>query len=419
MKTQQLRVLSGFVLFALFAFPSNLVAFTDAFEAPPEQQASSILEGADTGPGYLVLSPVRGDGFLRVYDVQTELGVERISGDGLLKLRLHELKVLSALRQLETEQSFLDGLKEAAKRPVGFVESTVTDPVGTAKNTLTGVGRMFGRIGKGVEQAVTGEAGSPAELAKAITGQARAKRELAVKLGVDPYTTYRPLGEALDKAASVSTAGSLSVGALLALVPGGAISQVAGTAESLRTSLIDSTRSELEERTASVLRRNRIPEPSISRLLANAYFTPAERAVVAYQTEAFSNVEGIDLLVGRAAEAGSRDEAYFQLRRIVLTRFYDEKIAGLASIRMVAGFPIALRRDGIAAVVMPLDQVAWTQETATAFSSLNEGFGSLPFPPTSVDFVMTGDITDLAAERIASMGWGITSNMPMPDGPVF
>ncbi len=412
---------NSFLAFAVSSMclsPAAL-AFSDNFETPPEQDASVVLNGRDAGPGYLVLSPVRGDGFLRIYEVQTDLGVERLSGDGLLKLRLHELKILSALRQMETEQGFLDGLKEAAKRPVGFVESTVTDPVGTAKSTLTGVGRMFGRIGKGVEQAVTGEAGSPAELAKAITGQARAKRELAVKLGVDPYTTYRPLSEALDQAASVSTAGSLTVGALLAFVPGGTLTQAVGTAESFRTSLIDSTRNELEERTAEVLRESRISETVIAQLAANPYFTPAERAAIAYQLRAFSVVDGLDQLVARAAEARSRDEAYFQLRRLVLTRYYDEKIAGLASIKLVAGFPIALRRDGIAAVVMPLDLAAWTKTTATAFSSLNEGLASLPFPPTSVDFVMTGDITEMAAERIASLGWGITSNMPMPDGPVF
>ena len=404
---------------AAFLFVSPAAhAFTDTFETAPEQSAAAILESAASGPGYSVLSPVRGDGFLRIYDLETRWGVERISGDGLLKLRLHELTVLAALEKLASEQTFLDGLTEAAKRPVGFVESTVSDPVGTAKSTITGVGRMFGRIGKGVEEAVTGEAGSAADLARTITGQARARRELAVRLGVDPYTTYRPLSDALDSAASVSAAGSLTVNALLALVPGGAISQVAGTAESLRTSLVDSTRSELEERTAQVLREAGISEEVIGLLAGNPFYTPAERAAIAYQLRDFSAADGLELLIRRAAEARARDEAYFQLRRVVLVHHYHQTIASLTGFRSVGGYTVALRGDGVAAVVMPLDLVAWTEPTATAFSGINEGLGSLPFPPASVDFVMTGDITDLAAERITSLGWGVTANLPMPPGPV-
>ncbi|MEJ8474973.1 hypothetical protein [Roseibium algae] len=394
-------------------------ALSDTFETAPEQNADVVLEGKDAGPGYLVLSPVRSNGFLRQYEVQADPGIERLSGDGLLKLRLHELEVLSALAKLETEKSFLDGLTEAAKRPVGFVESTVTDPVGTAKNTISGVGRVFGRISKGVEEAVSGNAGSPADLAKSITGQAKARRELAVKLNVDPYTTYKPLSDKLDQAANVSTAGSLTVGVVLSLVPGGMISQVASTAESLRTSLIDSTPTELAERTAQTLRDDGISEQVITQLMHNEFYTPTERAVIAYQLRQFTTVEGLELLAAKAASAEGRDVAYFQLRRVVLTQYYNEKISGLASIKDVAGFPVAIRRDGVAAVIMPMDMVAWTESTASTFSSINEGLSGLPFPPTSVDFLMTGDITDMAAERIASFGWGITSNQPMPEGVVY
>ena len=400
------------------SYGTAALALSDTYETAPEQDAVVVLEGKDAGPGYLVLSPVRGDGFLRLYNVQTDAGIEHVSGDGLLKVRLHELKVLAGLRKLETEQSFLDGLARAAQRPVGFVESTVADPLGTAKDTLSGVGRMFSRIGEGVEQAVTGEASSAADLAKIITGQARARRELAVKLGVDPYTQYYALSEALDKAASVSVVGSLSVEAILALVPGGVVPQSPESDETFRTSLIDRTQTELEDHTIQGLQKAGIPEDVIDRLIANRNFTPKERWVLAFQLKQFSLVDGLDLLIARAAEARTRDQAYFQLRRLVLTRHYHQTIAGLSSIKMVAGFPIAIRGDGAAAVILPLDMVAWTGALASSFSNLNEGIVMLAFPPSGVDFVMTGDITDMAAERITALGWRITSNLPMPDGPV-
>lgn len=394
------------------------LALSDAYETPPEQDPSVVLAGAEQGRGYQVLPPVRGDGFLRIYGLETNVGLEKVAGDGLLKLRLSEIAALNALISLETEQSFVDGLKAAAQRPVDFVESTVTDPLGTAKSTVSGVGRLFGRLSKGVEQVVSGETGSPADFAKALTGQARARRELAIELGVDPYTTYAPLSEKLDQAASVSTAGDLTVGAVMALIPGGMIVSATGTAQSMRNLVVDSTENELSERTTDTLRSSGIPGEIIAEFLSNTHFTAAERAVAAYRLQAMESVEGLDLLANRAAQAQTRDEAYFQLRRIVLLENYHRTIASLSTIRSVSGFPTAVRRDGIAALVMPLDLVAWTATTATAFSSMHEGLSGLPFPPSGVDFVITGDITPMAAERVASFGWDITSNMPMPKGPV-
>ncbi|SHM89460.1 hypothetical protein [Roseibium suaedae] len=417
LKSSLAGVLAAALMFT--SVSSQALAFSDEYESAPEQAPAAILEGVEAGAGYQVETPVRSDGFMRLYDIRTTAGTEHLSGDGLIKLRIRELQVLHVLEGLETQKTFLDGLKEAAKQPASFVESTVSDPIGTAKSTVSGVGRLFSRIGKGVEEAVTGQGGSATDLARSITGQARARRELALKLGVDPYTTYPPLSAKLDQAATVSTAGNLSVSAIMALIPGGIVTNALGSADNMRTLIVDSTRNELEQRAVAVLRDLRISDDVIFELSRNTNYTPSERVVLAYQLQTLSSLEGLQLLAAKAAAAQTRDEAYFQLRRVVLTRYYNEGVASLGSIRMVAGFPIALRRDGAAALILPLDMVAWTEETASAFVHLNEGLKALPFPPDGADFLITGDITPMAAERIASLGWQITADMPMPEGPVF
>ncbi len=401
----------------LLCVPAN--ALTEQYETPPEQDPATLLDGKELGPGYAVLSPVRGDGFLRIYQVQTDLGVEQIEGDGMLKLRLHEIQVLIALDSLKNDASFVDGLKQAAMKPVEFVESTVTDPVGTAKNTVSGVGRMFGRLTKGVEAAVSGKGGSAAELAKSITGQAKARRELAVDVGVDPYTFYRPLSEKLDETASVTTAGNWTVSAITSLLPGGIIVNAARQADNFRNLIVDSTPTELQERTSSVLRAVGVPEVTNAKLMGNPFYTASEKAAIAYQMQAMPGVKDLYLIAEKAADADSRDLAYFQLRRVVLMETYNSTVSPLGDIKLVSGIPVALRRDGIAAIVMPFDHVAWTQTVAQTFSAMHEGLGTLPFPPTGVDFLITGDVTPMAAERIAAFGWEITGNYPMPKGPVF
>lgn len=398
---------------------SGAQAFTDSFETPPEQDPREVLGDKVSGPGYGVLAPVRSDGFIRIYSLKTEMRTDEFSGDGLVRLRIKEITAVEALKSLETEQSFVDGLAKAAKRPAEFVGSTVTDPVGTAKTTVTGVGRLFGRITKGVEQAVSGETRSPAELARIISGQDRARRELAVSLGVDPYTTFVPLAAQLDRASAASAAGNLSVGVIMSMIPGGMITNIAGSAESIRSMVVDSTEAELEERTEDALRKSRISEKAIAALRASPNYTPTERAIIAYQLQSMTAVDGLEILVQRAAETKTRAEAYFLLRRIVLIEHYNRTVAGLSQIRTIGDFPIALRRDGVAAIVVPLDYLSWTQESGAAFSGLHDSLTRLPFPPSGVDFRITGDITPLAAERLASFGWDVISNLPMPEGPVF
>lgn len=393
-------------------------ALTENYETPPEQDPAKVLDGKQLGPGYAVLSPVRSDGFLRIYQLQTDLGIERIEGDGLLKLRLSELKVLVALESLKNDASFVDGLKQAAMKPVEFVESTVTDPVGTAKSTVTGVGRMFSRIGKGVEAAVSGKGGSPSDLAKAITGQAKAERELAVQLDVDPYTFYKPLSDKLNETASVTTAGNWTVSAITSLLPGGLIVNVARQADNFRNLIVDSTPAELEERTAAAFRKAGVSEATISRIAANPFYTLSEKAALAYQLQAMPGVNDLDVIASKAGDADSRDIAYFQLRRVVLLETYNRTVSGLGDIKNVSDFPIAIRSDGIAAIVLPLDMVSWTQNAARSFSAMHEGLANLPFPPTGVDFLITGDLTPIAAERLTAFGWEITGNYPMPAGPV-
>ncbi len=393
-------------------------SLSDQFETAPEQDPSVVLDGKDVGPGYAVLPPVRSNGFLRVYELQGDQGVEQIEGDGLLKLRLAEIKAFVALESLKKDSSFLDGLKESAQKPAAFVESTINDPVGTAKNTVTGVGRMFSRLGKGVEAAVTGQGGSAADIAKSITGQAKARRELAVQIGVDPYTFDKALSAKLDETAGVTTAGSWTVTAITALIPGGMLVGATRAAEDFRNVIVDSTENELQERTEATFRSAGISERAILNLKANPHYTPSEKAVIAYQLASVTDVRGVDAVVEKAASVDSRSLAYFQLRRIVLLANYHRSISGFGQIRDVGNTQVGIRRDGLAAIVMPYDSIAWTQATAQDFSALQENLTQLPFPPTGVDFLITGDLTPMAAERIAAYGWQITSNYPMPQGPV-
>ncbi|WP_417692299.1 hypothetical protein [Roseibium sp.] len=415
-RTGHLASALGLVLSLLATLPA--AAITDTFETAPERDPADALQVPLKGPGYELLPPARPEQGFRVYTLQEESGVVTLKGDGLALQRLKEISVLEGLRQAQTTESFMAGVKQAAGKPVDFVQNTVANPIGTAKDTAAGVGKVLSRISDGVEKAVTGEITSAGDLARTLTGQAEARRELAFKLGVDPYTTYAPLAEALDNAATVSTAGSLGISAVLALVPGGLAMRAVGATEDLREMVLEESREELMSRTRQALISQGIAAETTDRLLQNPHYTPTELAVIAYHLKDMGALKNKSVLVAQAADAEERGLAYAELRRIVLLLNYHRTVSPLSNMRLVSGLPVALSANGHALLALPYDTVAWTSEMASRLITIQAKLENDPFPPTLVQLMMPGDMTDLAAERLTSFGWDLTATLPMPDSVI-
>ena len=365
---------------AMIVFSASAFGLSDQYETGPEQDPAVLLGDREYGPGYAVPGPVRSDGFLRLYSVQTEAGIEQISGDGLLDVRLAELRAITLLRQLADETGLVDTLKEAASKPVELIDGAIDQPVETTRNTVSGVGQMFSRLRKGVGAAVTGQSVSPAELADLLDALA----------GVE-------LPDESDPGTKNLQAGGFEL------------------SDDFHALLVESNEQELAARTEKVLTSYGMDPETIAVLMQNEHYTPTERVALAMRLDAMASVDGLENLVLHGSRAESRDIAYFELRRAVLLETYHRRVSALGSIRDVNGVLIALRRDGLAAVVLPLDMFAWNEAVGRTFSSIFEGLASLPFPPVGTDFLMTGDITPVSAERLASFGWEITSNFPMPE----
>ena len=128
-------------------------AWAGEFEQPPSFTAEKLLGTAVRGGNYSVISPVTSDGYLRTYTVKTRYSVFKVNGDQLLFLRIKELNALNALEEIANSKSFADAVVNAGLSPVEFAGNLVTKPVGTLKNTVSGVGALFGGIASGVRNA--------------------------------------------------------------------------------------------------------------------------------------------------------------------------------------------------------------------------------------------------------------------------
>jgi len=374
------------------------------YEDPPSVDASAALGAAAKGANYEVLSPVPSDGMLRRYTFRTAAGDFEALGDQMMALRIRELNALAKLDTTTNAPSkFGQGVAAAGLGPVIFAGNMIVNPIGTTKNTITGIGRVlndlhsgFNNMGKSRDDTVA-----------SLLGEATEKRVLAAELKVDPYTDFKPLADRLDRLASASVAGNLAVSGAMMVVPGAAGLAVsnASTANSLRTMTAEYSSDELIEINRAKLARLDVDRNAAERLLANPHFTPLDVTEMIAALKKLGPVVNMSAMVDRAASADSRAAAYFVRRRIELTAAWqsrhDEIVAfvGEDSVR----FPLCETGGGAIVGVYPIDSLSWTPETDVTVEAWTAAARRIGAKHKTL--VITGTASPLAKKRLKAQGW--------------
>lgn len=393
-------------LIAGVAFSMGVLA--EPFEAPPSVDASALLGAKATGSNYTVVSPVGSDGFVRIYNLETPYGQFRVEGDGFFQMRLKELAAIEALAGVEQTQAFQDSFQKALKGPVDFAGNAVTKPVETVERTVTGVGRLFGRVASGVRN--VGK--SPDNMAEALLGVSGAKREIAIGLGVDPYTDFKPLADHLERAARVSAAGGLTIKGLFALVPGGA--GLAVSSVSSASDIVDLVRertpSELLDINRSKLNRAVGRKKSIDIFLNNRTYTPTDQTIIAEALLGLREVRNVDAFLIRAAGISERSQAVFMRERAVLMARHHRDIEPFREFVTVAEIPFCVSKGGKLTGVFPIDSLVWTDRAAGLIARVSDELAAAGHKG-GVDLFITGKATELSKQELQKAGWSITEQV--------
>lgn len=406
MKTTFKTALSAFI----FGVLSATLVQAQPFEQPQSVNASTLAGIKPSGSNYRIVDPVSSDGYLRIYELETPDGQFRLEGDAFLRLRLRELGAIEALDRMQETKTFQDGFKQAAEAPVDFAESAVTNPGETAKRTVTGIGRLFGRVASGVRNVGKG----PDSAAESLLGVSSAKREIAVSLGVDPYSDFEPLAKRLDHVAKVSAMGGLTVKALFSLVPGGADMAVSGvsSASSVADLVKDRTPSELREINRSNLVRAVGKSPSINHFLDNRLYTPTDQTVVAAALFQMRKVRNVDAFLVGVAGVSERAQAVFMIERAALLARHHVNTEPIAEFVAIAGIPFCVTQSGNLLGLFPLDTLAWTEQLAQTVRRIDGERKNLG-NSGGVQVMITGDVTPLAKAGLEKAGWSVSDTVSL------
>ena len=395
MKTMKLIMVACVGLLLAIVLPVWAMAQT---EAPP------VLKAADLAPTELLAGPdfkvddvVPTDGFYGIFTVRGAYGSVQARGVTMLRVRAAEMQALARLEETTRREAIVGGAKDSAQQTRHAAGQTVRDPAGTLERAPEGVGRLFSRVGGKVEkrvEKVTGTGDSSASAGQP-EGIAKARRSLAQKLGVDPYTDNPLLSAKLDQVARWERAGAvaLAVGTSGASIWAGIATKTLNLVWAMSP---EEVRAANEKRLASLAPGASTEE--IRAFLRNPAFTPTMQTLLVDQLELLALPRGCDSPVRLAGEMENHDQARFLVAATGLLRTYHERVAPLSSVESRGWLAVGLTSVGLLILPIPVDCLAWT-DRLVEFGTRSDLHASRH------EILITGSATPRMRKELSARRW--------------
>ncbi|MBP1747200.1 MAG: hypothetical protein H6Q54_1815 [Deltaproteobacteria bacterium] len=375
------------------------------------QKVPIMLKASDTlpqqwlkGPNYTIKEKVTNDGVVSTYELNTNYGPVVVETTVLLLKRIHELKAIHKMEQLQGTDVFANAAKGAATGPLTTAKGLVEDPAGTVSAIGSGIGKFFGRVSDSMESSDPYQAG----VTQSALGQASSKRAFAYEFGVDPYSPYPPLQKLLDSIAWTAASGSLTVKAAFSAIPGGAgaVVSLTGTADSLRSLVRDKTPAELQAVNATRLKAIGVPDSLAKVFLNNYSYDPWESTLLVGELANMKDVKDPYKFIVAACVAQSEPMAVFMRVMAQIMVLYRDKRKSVERFVEADNLPLLQKKDGTVVAVLPLDHLAWTQRFANKEKAVSEAIKKIP-RAKGKEFVIVGSMDPTARKALQARGWKV------------
>lgn len=349
----------GFTFIFLLGICSTLVAEVASYDSPGPIPVSQLLPTALIENGPATIAPeAEADGLHATYRISSDSGSEDITGTQLLAARIRELRAIASLRAMNKSAEFGKALLQTGGEKIQSVGAAVKNPVGTAKRLPQGASKFFGRVGTSIKSMGEGKVGAT-EAVEAAAGVHRKKAELALKLGVSPFSTDPVLQAELDAAARAMAAGASLVNFSGLLVGGGigtALSAV-NMNDTFQRALVESSPAELEAQTRAALQSLGASPETLDAFLANPAFNPWQQSSIAKLLAAIDR--NPDPLLSQAVQASSLEDAVYFVQLARLFENHHTVNAPITEFHALDGIPCAVDRDGTLVVPVAADLIQW------------------------------------------------------------
>lgn len=389
-----------------------------AFEEPPILEAAAILKPEYVkGAAFSVRASVPTYAGHNLYTIDSDYGVFEADGNTQLTQRVAEIRAISQLRDVSKTDQYKDALRTAAESPVKLAKNLAANPVKTVTGVPKGVWKFMNRAGQSVKELGEKREHNPYEdsSAESLIGFSKAKRDLALKMGVDPYSSNEVFQKELNGIAWASFAGKMTVTLALAPVGGGAGAVITGVSvsDSATKALADLSPNDLRRKGLEKLLALGISREDAVPFLNNSAYSPTHATLFVDALENLRGVGNLASLVSLASEATDEaDAVFFQRTAQTIARVHRE--TPLKSIDHMNGFPVALAADGTVVVALEWDYACWTENAAKFVQAIKAGARE-GWQIKGHRFVLTGVASDRVKAELAALQIGLVERaLPGP-----
>lgn len=419
----------------------------ESFEQEPVLAATTLVQPALlSGPGFQVDPHVEIRGYMARFTLDTAIGPIQADSVEMLAIRVAEIPAVQAIAR----QGHAESLAQAAGGSVAEkgqrLSQLIRNPWQTLKGIPAGVARYFGKrlrkLGRQAqslsdhaarELGTSGEAfprsdgpmtatrdidrreadlqqanhdtglgdlGAEAEREiKRQMDYRQSRRELAEKLGIDPYTSNPYLRERLDLLAWSASAGRTTADLAIGAIDGTA-GLVLARGNQLNELVWKQDEEHIRVATRQRLERHARDEFLIRQFLRRGVFTPSLHASMLEALDSLHPADGGDALLELAMTARSELEARYLVNALrLLARQLGEDAHDGHLLTIGAGLAYQ-RKSGEVVLPLPVDYLAWTREVA-------DFLGQEEFRGQRKSVLIQGTASSRSLRELTERGWNI------------
>ena len=397
-------------LLAMTATCCCLDVFTQSigeeFETPVDENVIKVLpEELRKGDHFTVQDPVRNDGFVHLYTVDTPFGVfnaETTEGLGVL---IHEIRAIAILSEVERSDEFGKAIAAAGKGVYKGMKGLVLSPVKSVKQAGSGIGRMFKRAHENIFR--SGKSEAEDNSMKALLGVSKVKRQYAQSLGVDPYSRNHVLQQHLDEVSWASFAGGMGVSVLTAAIPGaaGAVISVSQTTAMMQSKIYTMSPSDLRIENRKTLLAMGVDEDVANLFIDDDVYSPTEQTLLVGALNDIPGAKNRGSFVAFALTATDGESARIR-RRMAEMIAKESQSDSVVEFRRAGHIVVAITNSNSVIVGVPADKIYWTRELEEALESITEDVETWTEVKTR-KIVVIGAASKRTHEEFSDRGWEI------------
>jgi hypothetical protein len=388
------------------------------YEPIPTLNASDILQPQYfQGPNFKVRNSVPTYSGSNHYTIDSDFGVFEADGNQMLMRRVAEINAIARLESISQTKEFTQAAEKAAKVPLQVAQDLINNPVSTLSSVPRGIWGFLNQAGQAVKEATEGRESTAAEgnAVANLTGFSKTKRDLAIKLGVDPYSTNEVFQKELNKVAWPAFLGKFTVSLGMAAVTGGAGAALtaANWTNTLTEALRDKSPTELRLMNLGILTDSMGIDRAVAvAFLNNSAISPSTQTLLVSALAQLGNIPGqADFIIQATTSQDEHDAIAFQQSVQIMANL--NKNIPVVRITRLNGLTVCQTRDGTVVVPIQWDYAVWTPMTEQFITALKDR--KFTPPATGYSVILTGVISPITAQALAARGVNVTTKaLPGP-----